>query len=351
MTILHNRKKYQSHLANTLVSRLLAFCILTISLSSYAVPPVKNCKRDWSQVNITPGMQFGDFAIESGSGTITLNGGGARTSGGTVDLASAGSAVSSHQISITNTLDPDCAIYGISFEWQKDPTATPMKMVGGTDIPMSNVLLHIPGETGSPFTLPTPTLYLNPASLPITIEVTSQMATAFPQVGGAYASAPYRLQLIQDGRSARVSGRATSFSITPLTLTPGVNMDFGLISSGSAGGTIILNETSGARSVGSGDADVVSNAAAGTPGTFTIQGDIGLTFNVSYVNGVLTDPAGGNAMTISGFTDTTAAITLTGAADPFSVGATLTLSGSQPAGNYSTANPGGVPYSITVNYN
>ena len=128
-------------------------------------------------------------------------------------------------------------------------------------------------------------------------------------------------------------------------------MDFGQISSGSAGGTIILNETSGARSVGSGDADVVSNATAGTPGTFTIQGDIGLTFNVSYVNGMLTDPAGSNAMTISGFTDTTAAITLTGGADPFSVGATLTLSGSQPAGNYSTANPGGVPYSITVNYN
>ena len=128
-------------------------------------------------------------------------------------------------------------------------------------------------------------------------------------------------------------------------------MDFGQIAAGSTGGTIILNETSGIRSVGSGDADIVNDAVVGTPGTFTITGDAGLTFNVSYTNGSLTDSTGGNVITISTFTDTTAAITLTGGADPFSVGATLTLSGSQPAGTYSTANPGGIPYSITVNYN
>lgn len=355
MNLLLNRKKHRKNPVNTLISRLVVSCILTISISSFAAPPppsINVCKSRWTLTNITPGMQFGDFTVESGTGTIALNGGAARTSGGTVNLVSAGNAVNSHQISITNTKDPVvCATYGITIAWNVDPTATPM-LGAGNDITMSNVLVDIPGETGSPFDLLSLPYSFVPASLPVVIEITSQMNTlSFPQLSGAYTSAVYDIGVIQGGTNASGTGIADTFSITPLTLAPGVNMDFGQISSGSAGGTIILNEISGARSVGSGDADVVSDAAVGTPGTFTIMGDVGLTFNISYTNGSLTNAAGGNAIPISSFTDTTAAITLTGGADPFSVGATLTLSGSHPAGNYSTANPGGVPYGITVNYN
>jgi hypothetical protein len=297
-------------------------------------------------------MRFGDFAIGLGSGTITLNGGASRTASGTVDLVSAGSSVSSHQISITNTLDPDCATYGVILDWQRDPASRPLTGPGSS-IPMSNVLVYVPGQAGSPFTLPTPVLYLDPLSLPVTIEATAQIDVNAPQTGGLYqSSASYRMRLTQGGvPTMGDQGSAETFAITPLTLIPGVAMDFGQISSGSTGGTITLNAVSGVRTAGSGDADVVSNAIAGTPGTFTIQGDAGLTFNVSYMNGLLTDSGGGNPITISGFTDTSAAVILTGGADALSVGATLTLSGSQPAGNYSTANPGGIPYSITVNYN
>lgn len=330
-----------------LISRLVISCVLAIPLNSYAALNVNQCKSRWLLANITPGMQFGDFTIESGSGTITLNGSTARTGGGTVNLVSAGSAVNSHQIQIDNLKDVTCGQFGITIAWNLDPTATPMTGAGN-NITMSNVLVDIPGEPGTPFTLP---YTFSPATVPFAIEITSQMNTAFPQINDVYTSAAYDIAVIQDGTSKSATGIADTFSITPLTLTPGVNMDFGQISSGSAGGTIILNETSGARSVGSGDADVVSDAAVGTPGTFTIQGDVGLAFSVSYTDGLLTDSAGGNTITVTGFTDTTAAITLTGGADPFSVGATLTLSGSHPAGNYSTANPGGIPYSITVNYN
>lgn len=300
--------------------------------------------------SVTPGMQFGDISIGSGSGTVTLTGGSSRIAGGTVDMVSAGSAVNSHQISITNTLDPDCALHGINLGWQRSPENRPMTGAGN-NIPLSNVLVYIPGESGSPFTLPTPTLYLDPTSLPLTIEVTAQIDIAFPQSGGFYQSNNYRIALSQGAVRNFLAGRASTFVITPLTLTPGVAMDFGQIASGSAGGTIILDAASGARTPASGDADVVSNSMTGTPGTFTIQGDASLTFNVSYGNGTLTDASGGNSITISGFTDTTAAMILTGGADSFSVGATLTLTGSQPAGSYSTNNPGGTPYTITVNYN
>lgn len=350
--LLHNRKCVKCPL-KTFITRLLGIGILVISLSSYAVPSARVCSRGWSLTNITSGMSFGDFAVETGSGTITLNGGSSRAAGGTVDLVSAGSAVNSHQISLTNTSDVACAIYGIQLSWRRDPASRPMTGAGN-DIPVSNVLVYVPGQAGSPFTLSTPTLYLDPASLPVTIEITGQMDTASVQLGGAYRSRTYQITLRQGGAGRgrlRVSGRSNAFAVTPLTITPGVSMDFGQISPGTAGGTIILNAISGARTVGSGDADVVGDAIAGTPATFTIQGDVGLNFNVSYINGLLTDSAGGNPITISGFTDNTAGLTLTGGADTFSVGATLTLTGSQPAGNYSTVNPGGSPYTITVNYN
>lgn len=329
---------------------ILFLCATVISLESYAVPSVWQCRNSWRLTNITPGMQFGDFAISSGSGTITLTGGSSRTAGGAVDLASAGHAVNSHQISITNTRDPACAIYGIVLEFRRGPESRPMTGPGSS-IPMTNVLVYVPGESGSPFTLPTPTLYLDPTSLPVTIEITAQMDTAFPQTGGLYRSRQYSIQLTQRNRSVRSSGRADTFVITPLTLSPGLNMDFGQIASGSSGGAITLDATSGTRIVTSGNADVVSGGTPGTPGTFTIQGNTGLSFNVSYGNGLLTDASGGNGITISNFTDTTAAMILTGGADTFSVGATITLTGSQPAGSYSTANPGGSPYTITVNYN
>ena len=351
MNILRYGNKQQKHIPATV---LLAFYILTMALNSFSAPPppsINQCKSKWTLTNITSGMQFGDFTIGSGTGSIILNGGTARTNTGTVNFVAAGSAVNSHQISITNTKDPViCATYGITIAWNIDPTTTPM-VGAGANITMSNILVDIPGEAGTPFTVANLPYSFIPASLPIVLEITSQMNASFPQVNGAYISTAYDIGVIQGAANTSGTGIADTFSITPLTLTPGVNMNFGLVSTGSAGGTILLNEASGVRSVGSGDADVVNGAVVGIPGTFTIQGNIGLTFGVSYTNGSLTNSVGGNAMAISGFTDTTGSLILTGGVDSFSVGATLNLNASQPAGNYSTANPGGVPYSITVNYN
>ena len=345
-----DKQEYNKYTMNTMVSRLVILCILAMSLNCYAAPPPSpnTCKSRWTINNVTAGMYFGDFTIESGTGTIDLNAGSTRSGGGNIDLVNAGSAVSTHQIQISNSLGTAlCADFGVTIS----VVPTPALMSGaGNDIPISNVLVDIPGEPGTPFTPPFTYTAVAGAPENLMVEIISRMSASSPQSSGLYQSAGYAFSLTQSGTTTSVNGVVEALAITPLTLTSGVAMDFGEVASGLAGGTIVLN-TSGARSVGSGDVDIIGDSTSGVPGTFTVQGDAGLAFSISYANGALTDSGGGNSIIISSFTDTAAALTLTGNADPFSVGATLTLTGSQPEGNYSTANPGGVPYVVTVNYN
>lgn len=347
MNLSLNRQKQSGYLANTLFARVLATSLLLMMFCNCVEAATLNqCKRAWRLNNgATNGMKFGTFTIEApGPGTVTLTGGGGRTSSGTIDLVS-GSAVNSHQIIIANNESFDCGLYGITIEWRNNPDTR--NMTGpGTAIPVSNPQVVIEGE--GLVTLP---YTFSPPIVPLDLEVTATMTPTSGQAGGTYTSNVYRLRIVQDGRGRNRRGTSETVAITPLTLTAGVAMNFGQLASGSSGGTIVLNASSGARSVGSGDAEVITVASPGTPGTFTIQGEASQTFSVSYGNGSLTNAGGGNAMALTGFTDTSAAIVLTGGADPFSVGATLNMSGSQPAGNYSTSNPGGVPYTVTVNYN
>lgn len=329
-----------------LFKRLLLVFFLLATLSEYAAAEtLKRCKTQWRLNNITTGMSFGTFSIEvpAAASTITLTGGGARTSTGSIDLVS-GSAINSHQIEINNRLSFDCGLHGITIDLPKHPDSMPMGGPGA-DIAISNTQVVISGE--GLVTLPY-TFY--PPSVPLNMEITSTMTPSAGQLSGAYASRNYQITVEQDGRSGKKNGKSTTVAITPLTLTAGVAMNFGQVASGSTGGTLIM-DASGARSVGSGDADVVNDGAAGTAGTFFVVGDAGLAFSVTYVDGVLRNDLDASTMTIGSFTDTSAGLVLTGGSDPFSVGATLTLNGLQSKGNYSTANPGGTPYSVTVNYN
>ena len=315
------------------------------TLSNYAAAAsLKQCKGKWRLNNITTGMSFGTFSIESpaAASTIALTGGGARTSTGSIDLVS-GSAINSHQLEINNTQSFDCGLYGITIDLPKHPDSKPMRGPG-TDIAISNTQVVISGE--GLVTLP---YTFFPPSVPLNMEITSTMTPTAGQTSGAYASRNYQVTVEQDGRSRKKNGKSTAVAITPLALTAGVAMNFGQIASGSMGGTLIM-DASGARSAGSGDADVVNDGTAGTAGTFFVVGDVGLTFSVTYADGVLRNNLDASTMMISSFTDTSAGLVLTGGSDSFSVGATLTLNGLQSKGDYSTANPGGTPYSVTVNY-
>ena len=292
---------------NILFKRLLLICFLLSALSGYAAAAtLKQCKGKWRLNNITTGMSFGTFSIEvpAAASTITLTGGGARTSTGSIDLVS-GSAINSHQIEIDNRQSFDCGLYGITIDFSTHPDSMPMRGTGA-DIPISNTQVIIEGE--GLVTLPY-TFY--PPSVPLNMEITSTMTPTAGQISGAYASRNYTITVEQDGRSRKKNGKSTTVAITPLALTAGVAMNFGQIASGSSGGTLIM-DASGARSVGSGDADVVNNGVAGTAGTFFIVGDAGLTFSVAYGDGVLRRRLDGSTRWSRGFAVAWAGVVLAG---------------------------------------
>jgi hypothetical protein len=142
------------------------------------------------------------------------------------------------------------------------------------------------------------------------------------------------------------NGTATATVVAPITVTENFPMNFGDIAVGTVGGTVIL-ATDGTRSV-TGDVDAVSSTP-GTAATFNVTGVAGAAYTIGYGAGTLTD-GGVNSMAVNGFSDTSTG-TLAGGSELISVGATLTVTGSQVPGSYSTANAGGTPYTVTVNYN
>lgn len=145
---------------------------------------------------------------------------------------------------------------------------------------------------------------------------------------------------------ATVNGTATATVIAPLILTETTPMSFGTIAAGATGGTVVLS-TAGARAV-TGDVNAIA-AGPGAAGAFTVQGEAAQAYTMTIAPGTLSDGLG-NTMAVGTFVYTPPV--LTGGADAFNVGATLTVGGSQAAGAYSTGTlPGGAPFVITANYN
>lgn len=132
--------------------------------------------------------------------------------------------------------------------------------------------------------------------------------------------------------------------VSALTLSNTQGIGFGAFAAG-AGGSVVISP-SGARSA-RGDVVLVSSDL-GRPAQFTVSGDPDFTYSITMPTDgaiVLSDGAG-HSMTISTFTSSPA---LTGqlsvaGTQQISVGATLNVGASQPAGNYSGSFP------VTVNY-
>lgn len=347
------------YLLKKLLSQLSVLCLLVMSLNSYAgaPPPSENqCKSKWTIVSQpgSTGMLFGDFAVDGGGGDITLDTGPTRTSGPGIDLISPGSAVSTHIVDITNSKDPVvCAAYDITIDWS--PTPDGQSMTGGVpSMLLSNALVYITGSPNpvlGPVTLPQ-ILIGGSYTLPLTVEAVSTITAGAVQSSATY-SLSYGLGVTHGTTTKTVAATAQAIAITALGLTVSpIPMSFGEVSPGTAGGTIIM-DSSGVRSVGLGDTDVVNDLMSGTPGSFTVLGQANLFFTVQYTDGTLADTSG-NTIQLTDFTDTSGSpsVLLTGLDQTFSVGATLVIGPSQTAGDYSTANAstGGVPYKITVNY-
>jgi len=136
-------------------------------------------------------------------------------------------------------------------------------------------------------------------------------------------------------------GNASVVIVNQVGIESVQDMDFGTLISPGYNGTFTLS-TSGTLSCAS------QWICTGTPavGKFIVSAN-NASVNVTYQDGTLSDGAGHTlALAVTG--DNT--VTLTNGTGELKVGATLSTAWDTPAGTYSTANTGGQPYKVTVNY-
>lgn len=289
-------------------------------------------------------MAFGAFAIESGSGSLMMDSNGILTPSGGTFILSSSNPVTTFQVTVDNTKDPTvCGTFGFTLSWGAAPAAL---TDGATGPPMSltNVLVSEPTLLPVPTTLPQT---LTTANLPITLTFQGDLGASFPQASGLYTSPVFTLDLTQDAATTSLNSTATATILAPITLMETVTMNFGTVAGGANPGTVIM-DTLGARSV-TGDAQALI-VGPGAAGEFQITGEAGFAYGL-----VITEPAvlasGGQTMTADTFTNNSLGALPGSGVELFQVGATLHLNAAQPGGNYSTANPGGSTYQVTVNYN
>ena len=147
--------------------------------------------------------------------------------------------------------------------------------------------------------------------------------------------------------AAQEDGSAVAVVIAPLIISENSSMDFGTVAGGANADTIVLT-TAGARTATGTDAQVIG--AGGAAGNFTISGEPGASYVVTFSASATLDDGSGNQMTVNNFTDNNPSPVDGGGSDTLLVGGTLNIGANQPAGNYSTAGAG-TPYTVTVNYN
>ena len=145
---------------------------------------------------------------------------------------------------------------------------------------------------------------------------------------------------------ASATSNATATIVGPIGITNTQEMNFGNVAVGATGGTVVLTPA-GVRST-TGGVTLPATAGTVTEATFNVTGADGYTYAITLPSAALTISSGGNNMTVDTFTSFPSGTgTLTGGSEVLSVGATLNVAGSQPAGTYTSA----TPFTVTVNYN
>jgi len=122
----------------------------------------------------------------------------------------------------------------------------------------------------------------------------------------------------------------------------GGDLNFGEIYSPPSADTVTIT-SSGVRSAG--NEEILGNAAAASPASFTVNGEPDNAFNISPIPDTEISDAAGNVIAVTGFTPSLAGSgTLEDGSCIFTVGATLHVAADQPSGDYAGA------FVITVNY-
>ena len=141
--------------------------------------------------------------------------------------------------------------------------------------------------------------------------------------------------------AASVTANASANVITPLVISETSGMNFGDVSVGTIGGTVVL-DAGGGRSV-TGDAEAVLGGTEAA-GSYSLTGEGAKAYTITFpVNATIL--SGGNSMIVDNFTHNAGATpALTGGSGAFNVGATLNIGPGQAPGLYSGT------YTLTVNY-
>lgn len=325
---------------NTLSCIILA--LLTFRDAAAPPPPsVNQCKSKWVLTS-AQGLDFGAFAIDSGTGSLMMNNAAVINTAGVITTSTT-MPVTTFTVLVNNTKDPlVCGTHGFTISWGVAPTP----LAGpGTAMPLTNVLVSEPTLVPTAAALPQT---LNTANLPITLTFQGDLSTTFPQAAGLYTSPAFTVDLDQGGTITSVSNTASATSLSPISLAETVAMNFGTVAGGSLAGSIIMDAL-GARTV-TGDGQILA-VGPGTAGAFQITGEASLTYALVITAPAVLENAGGQQITATAFTNNSIGTIPLAGVETFQVGATLNLGPLQAAGTYSTATGAGSPYTVTVNYN
>ena len=326
-----------------LLATSLAILAMATMVDAAPKPPgIKQCKSKWVLTTAQP-MEFGSFAIEAGTGSLSLDSNGARVTTGAISLSSS-IPPTTFVVNVDNTKNAICATHGFDLSW----SVPPAPLTGpGTAIPLSNVRVTIPAYGLNNVSLPQ-TIAANPGNtIPFTMTFYGDIAVASPQTSGAYISPTFTVDLTQSGTAKPASSTAGATSLVPLSIVETVAMDFGTVAGGSFAGTVILDTVGGRTPTG--DAQTLL-AGPGTAASFQVSGQPSQVYALTYGIGTLASPSG-EQMNVTSFIDNSLGTLPGTGTETFQVGATLAIGVSQSAGTYTTTNGGGAPYSITINYN
>lgn len=146
----------------------------------------------------------------------------------------------------------------------------------------------------------------------------------------------------------------TAGVIIPISITKLTDMNFGNLSVGGTGGTVIWNPSTGVRSVSPGSG-ITLPTTSGSPtlASFTVSGQANYGYSITLPTTPITlDDGAAHTMTVSGFTSSPSASGTLSAGTSYGtqtlyVGATLNVAPNQAAGIYTST----VPFTVVVSYN
>ena len=143
------------------------------------------------------------------------------------------------------------------------------------------------------------------------------------------------------GNTDSDDGAATAEVVSPLTLTHDVGavLNFGTITAGTTGGSVVV--TQGGVASETGDVTLMPGSTESAD-AFTVSGDASRSFSISAVDSSVT--SGANSMAFTVDVASSGALDALGAAT-FTVGGELTVGANQAAGVYNGT------YAVTVTYN